>query len=116
MTQPILIALDSGTSVVKAVAFDPRGQQLAVASRANAYAMLPGGGSEQDMARTFDDAAAVLAALSADLAARFAGHEVAALAVTGQGDGTWLIDGDGEPVGPAAALARQRGLRRSWRR
>ena len=25
----------------------------------------------------------------------------AALAITGQGDGTWLIDADGEPVAPA---------------
>ena len=51
------------------------------------------------MARTWDDTAAVLRDLALhvpDLARR-----TAALAITGQGDGTWLIDGDGEPVAPA---------------
>jgi erythritol kinase len=99
MTRPVLIALDSGTSVVKAVAFSADGAILATSSRPNAYTTLPGGGVEQDMRRTWDDAAAVLAALVADLAARHPDAEIAALGITGQGDGTWLIDAAGEPVG-----------------
>lgn len=95
MTDRIIVALDSGTSVVKAVAFAADGTMLATASRPNRYAILPGGGAEQDMRRTFADAAAVLT----DLAAQVAGREIVALGVTGQGDGTWLIDTDGEPVG-----------------
>lgn len=93
----VLLALDSGTSVCKAVAFDAGGRVVADASRRNAYACTPDGGAEQDMARTWEDAAAVLAELSA----RLEGREVLALAVTGQGDGTWLVDAEGEPVGPA---------------
>ena len=99
MTTPVLIALDSGTSVVKAVAFDAGGGILATTSRANNYAILPGGGAEQDMRRTWEDAADVLADLAAQVAVGFPDAEVAALGVTGQGDGTWLIDSDGEPVG-----------------
>ena len=99
MSQTVIIALDSGTSVVKAVAFSAGGDILATSSRPNAWTALPGGGAEQDMRRTFDDAADVLAALSADLRARFPDADVVALGVTGQGDGTWLIDAAGDPVG-----------------
>ena len=28
-------------------------------------------------------------------------EKIRAVAVTGQGDGSWLVDGDGKPVGPA---------------
>lgn len=94
---PLLVALDSGTSVCKAVAFEASGAAVAAASRPNPYRCAEDGAAEQDMARSWDDAADVLA----DLAARLDGREVAALAVTGQGDGTWLADAAGEPVGPA---------------
>ena len=54
-----------------------------------------------------------------DLASR-----TAAIAVTGQGDGTWLIDRDGEPVAPAwlwldsraAAIVEELDRRRRARR
>ncbi len=95
MTKPLIVALDSGTSVVKAIAFEADGTQIAQAGRPNVYDLLPGGGVEQDMERTFGDAAAVLL----ELAEKLAGREIAALAVTGQGDGTWLVDEGGEPVG-----------------
>ena len=99
MTRPVLLALDSGTSVVKAVAFAADGAILATRSRPNTYRTLPGGGAEQDMRRSWDDAAAVLADLAAALAAHHADAQIVALGITGQGDGTWLIDTDGEPVG-----------------
>ena len=63
MTRDVLIGVDAGTSVIKAVAFDLTGAQLAVASRRNSYATLPNGGVEQDMRRTWTDTAAVLAEL-----------------------------------------------------
>jgi erythritol kinase len=98
VSEPLLVGVDAGTSVIKAVVFDPAGRQLAVASRPNRYDTTPGGGAVQDLHRTYADALAVLSDLSAmlpDLPARLAG-----VAVTGQGDGTWLIDAEGEPVGP----------------
>ena len=94
MSGDILIGVDAGTSVIKAVAFDVSGKQVAAASRRNSYASLPGGGVEQDMLRTWADTAAVLGEVTQAVGA----GNVAALGVTGQGDGTWLIDGDGKPV------------------
>jgi erythritol kinase (D-erythritol 1-phosphate-forming) len=95
----VLIGIDAGTSVMKAVAFTTDGQQLGVAAIPNHFATLPDGGVEQDMARTWADAAATLKQLSdqiPNLASR-----IIAVSVTAQGDGMWLIDKDGEPVGPA---------------
>ncbi len=94
----LIVGLDAGTSVIKAVAFDTAGRQVAVAARPNVYEERPGGVAEQDMARTWATAAEVLRLLGeevSDLPRR-----TAALAVTGQGDGTWLIDDQGEPVAP----------------
>ena len=99
MSRDLIVGVDAGTSVIKAVAFDSTGAEIAAVGRPNAYVDLPGGGVEQDMTRTWDDTAAVLRDLAQhvpELATR-----ILALAVTGQGDGTWLIDAEGEPVAPA---------------
>lgn len=92
----LIIGIDAGTSVIKAVAFDLTGKEIALASRRNEYVTLPDGGVEQDMNRTWRDTAHVLAQLAEDIpncAAR-----CAAIGVTGQGDGTWLVDDTGEPA------------------
>lgn len=99
MDDGIIIGIDAGTSVLKSVAFSRDGQQLAVAAIANEYVTFPDGGVEQDMARTWADAVTTLQQLGEkipDLASR-----LIAISVTAQGDGMWLIDEDGEPVGPA---------------
>lgn len=99
MERDLLIGVDAGTSVVKAVAFDLTGRQIAVASRPNRVLLGEGGAAEQDMDGTWADAAATLRALGErvpDLASR-----AVALSATGQGDGTWLVDAEGRPVGPA---------------
>ncbi len=95
----VLIGIDAGTSVIKSVAFSLDGTQLASAAIANDYKTLPDGGVEQDMSRTWADAAATLKQLTTkipNLAER-----LVAISVTGQGDGIWLIDAKGEPVAPA---------------
>ena len=99
MSDGVILALDAGTSVMKAVAFDLEGRILASEGRPNRYDTRADGAVEQDMVATWRDAAGVLRALAArldDLPRR-----VKALAVTGQGDGTWLMDASGEPVIPA---------------
>jgi erythritol kinase (D-erythritol 1-phosphate-forming) len=99
MRDGIIIGIDAGTSYLKSVAFSVDGRQLAVASIANDYVTLPDGGVEQDMARTWADAVSTLQQLGEkipDLAAR-----LIAISVTAQGDGLWLIDEEGDPVGPA---------------
>ncbi|MBX6321981.1 MAG: carbohydrate kinase, partial [Rhodospirillaceae bacterium] len=97
--QDLIVAVDAGTSVIKALAFDLDGNQLAAAARPNRYDSGPGGAVEQDMARTWNDTAATLAELveRVDNLPR----RVAALAITGQGDGTWLVDAEGAPAAPA---------------
>ncbi len=97
MKPPLVVAVNSGTSMVKAVAFTAGGDVVATAARANRIEPGPHGAVEQDMARTRDDCFHVLRTLAGQLC----GAEIAALAVTGQGDGTWLADADGEPVAPA---------------
>ncbi|TPN44948.1 carbohydrate kinase [Mesorhizobium sp. B1-1-4] len=92
----LLIGIDAGTSVIKSIAFDTKGRQIAAAATPNHYETRPGGGAEQDLARTWADAAATLRQL-AEKVPDLAGRTIA-IAVTGQGDGTWLIDGKGEPV------------------
>ncbi|WP_299860313.1 FGGY-family carbohydrate kinase [uncultured Roseobacter sp.] len=97
MSREIIIGIDAGTSVIKSVAFDLSGRQLDVASRPNSYDTGPGGAVTQPLARTWSDCAATLRALAdkmPDLPSR-----VAAIAVTGQGDGTWLVGADNTPVG-----------------
>lgn len=99
MTRDILIGLDAGTSVIKAVAFDLAGRQLGVAGVKNRYHSAPNGAATQDMAQTWQLAAQMLFQLSEmipDLASR-----ARAMGVTAQGDGTWLIDADGTPVSEA---------------
>jgi len=95
-TQNIIIGIDAGTSVIKAVAFDLAGRQIATASVRNKYATGDDGSATQSLAQTWTDCASALRGLGekvADLAAR-----TAAVAVTGQGDGTWLVGSGNAPV------------------
>jgi erythritol kinase (D-erythritol 1-phosphate-forming) len=100
MTRDLIIAIDAGTSVLKSVAFTLDGVQVGMTSRPNTYARFGHGCVEQDMMRTWRDATQTLG----DLAAIVSGlaSRVVALAVTGQGDGCWLVDAEGEPVGDAS--------------
>ncbi len=95
----ILIGIDAGTSVIKSVAFSTKGKQLAVFAQPNSYENLPSGGVEQDIARTWQDTVESISGLAAQLPDLV--RRTLAIAVTGQGDGTWLIDAEGEPVCPA---------------
>lgn len=93
----VLIGIDAGTSVIKSVAFDLSGKQIASAALPNRYDTIAGGGAEQDPDRTWADTAETLRKLAdavPDLAAR-----TVAISVTGQGDGTFLIDSEGKAIG-----------------
>ena len=92
----ILIGVDAGTSVIKAVAFDRAGRQIEAASTPNRYTTRADGAVFQSLDETWADCAATLRDLGAkvdNLARR-----TAAVAVTGQGDGTWLVGKDDAPV------------------
>jgi len=99
MTPDLIIGVDAGTSVIKSVAFSSRGEQIAVHAIANRYETVAGGGVEQAMGRTWTDTAQTLRGLAEQIPNL--ANRTMAVAVTGQGDGTWLIDAAGEPVLPA---------------
>ncbi len=92
----VIIGVDIGTSVTKAVAFDSENTPLASAARRSSVVRLSGGRVEQDL----DDVVRTVAEVVRETAAALAGPP-AALALTGQGDGLWLRDADGRAVRPA---------------
>lgn len=99
MTADLIIGVDAGTSVIKAVAFDLAGRQLAASAVRNSYRQGANGSATQSLSQTWADCAAAIRGLSDrldNLAAR-----VVAVAITGQGDGTWLVGADDQPVGDA---------------
>lgn len=97
MSKDVLIGVDAGTSVIKSVAFDLSGKQIAIASVPNKYQTSSDGAATQPLEQTWQDCAKTLrdlAELVPDLAKR-----TVAIAVTGQGDGTWLAGQDNRPIG-----------------
>jgi erythritol kinase (D-erythritol 1-phosphate-forming) len=95
----LIVGIDAGTSVIKAVAFDLSGRQIAVASVPNRYMTHADGAAVQSLDETWTHCARTLRELAAkveDLARR-----TRALAVTGQGDGTWLVGAHNRPVSDA---------------
>jgi erythritol kinase len=97
--QDVVVGIDAGTSVVKAVAFELGGRQIASASARNHYVTGQDGSATQSLSQTWRDCVSALKGLAdkvPSLAAR-----TAAIAVTGQGDGTWLVGAGNQPVGDA---------------
>jgi erythritol kinase (D-erythritol 1-phosphate-forming) len=95
-SRDILIGIDAGTSVIKAVAFSFAGKQIASASLPNRYSTGAAGMVTQALDETWADCARTLR----DLAGKVEGlaQRTAAMAVTGQGDGTWLVGPGNRPV------------------
>jgi xylulokinase len=94
----MIVGVDAGTSGVKAVAFAPDGEVVAVESRSLALSH-PGPGQVEQDAETV--VAAVEDVLGRLVARGVRPDEVQAAGLTGQGDGLWLLDGEGRPAGPA---------------
>ncbi|HET9067925.1 MAG TPA: FGGY family carbohydrate kinase, partial [Amaricoccus sp.] len=95
----LLIGIDSGTSVVKAVAFGLDGRQIAAAAVPNRYDTGADGAATQPLERTWTDCVQAIRALG-DKVPGLA-QRTAAVAVTAQGDGTWLVGAGDAPVGDA---------------
>jgi erythritol kinase len=90
------ICVDVGTSVIKTVAFDDRGTEIALA-RQDAIVLRPWPGfSEQNMNLVWDAAASTIRTVVHQLP-----DPVRLISLTAQGDGCWLVDADGQPTGPA---------------
>lgn len=96
---PYLIAVDSGLTVTKAVVFDAAGRSLSVASAEVPQLMPQPHHVERDMSALWRAAARSIGEAVAQAAIDEA--EIAAISVTGHGDGVYLIDHDRAPLGPA---------------
>jgi xylulokinase len=109
----VAICVDAGTSVVKAVAFDEQGTEIAVAKHSVPILRTHAGWSEQDMNAVWN----ALVLTVRDVANAVA-TGVSFLAITAQGDGCWLIDDDGNPTGPAILWndARATSFVEQWRK
>lgn len=94
----MIVGVDIGTSLTKAVAFGPDGRSVAHAGAASALRRLPGGRVEQDLDEVVGTVARVVREVAGQLAGR--GERIEALALTGQGDGLWLRDAEGGAVRP----------------
>lgn len=107
------LSVDVGTSVIKAVAFDADGAEVAVARRASEVLRPAPGHAEQDMAAVWRGVVDTVRSALASTPGR-----VDLLSVTAQGDGAWLVDDDGEPVRPAILWSdgRNPGLVERWER
>lgn len=90
-----LIGIDAGTSMIKGVAFSPGGEPLYHNRQPNKILRPKGGWQEQDMYATWQATTRVLQEITDQFSND---EEVIALGVTGQGDGCWLLDDDGEPA------------------
>jgi L-xylulokinase len=95
---PLLIGIDCGLTVTKAVVFDAAGQVLATARRASQQLKPRPRFVERDMEALW--AAAAGAVAEALTASGRAPGEVAAVAATAHGDGVYLLDRQARPLGP----------------
>ncbi|MCI2422799.1 carbohydrate kinase [Saccharopolyspora sp. K220] len=110
----MIIGVDVGTSVTKASLLDRDGSALVTHSMRSTLQRLPGGRVEQDLEEVVDSVIRVVREVAAT--AEQVGGLVEALAITGQGDGLWLRDHQGQQVGPAISWldARASGLLDRW--
>jgi glycerol kinase len=97
MTQPLLLALDQGTTSTRAILFDAAGRPLAAAGRPLAQSYPADGWVEHDAEAIFQDSVAVLREASAGRIG-----EVAALGITNQRETVVVWDRqNGRPIAPA---------------
>lgn len=99
MTDQYMLGIDIGTSLIKTVIFDLTGAEVGTDSQTVQIDGPQPGWTQQDMQAVWQEAAATIQG-----AITQAGVDPAQIAVvgpTGQGDGAWMIDRNGNPVGPA---------------
>lgn len=90
-----ILGIDAGTSNVKAVLFDEDGHEVRVASR-ESETHGEGNHVEQDMDIVWENVKACVKDVAGS--APVDKEDIIGIGVTGQGEGCWLIDRDGNPV------------------
>ncbi|HEY8445539.1 MAG TPA: FGGY-family carbohydrate kinase [Thermomicrobiales bacterium] len=92
----MILGVDAGTSVVKTVAFSKTGEALAVASQPMRTVSPRPGWQEQDVSQVIAGVASTIREVTKQVP-----EPVEMVGITGQGDGVWLVDEEGQPVRPA---------------
>lgn len=92
------LGIDIGTSRVKAVLFDQHFQACASAAQSTGPRLSANGEAEQDMAQLWQSVVAILRDIARHPALQ--NGRLRAIGLAGQGEGVWLCDAEGEPVGP----------------
>lgn len=94
-----ILGIDAGTSVVKAAIFDLLGNEVNRAARNVPINSPEPHLAEIDMSQVWVAATEAIREVLTGTSVR--PEEIAGISVTGQGDGSWMIDPDGKPLGPA---------------
>jgi L-xylulokinase len=110
-----LLGLDSGSTATKAVIFDTTGRTVAVGSRRVEQRQPRPRHVERDMQETW--AAASGAIRDALELGKVPADAITAVGVTGHGDGLYLVDHEGAPLGPGMLSLDSRAfdVREQWR-
>lgn len=91
-----ILGIDVGTSNVKAVLFDECGAEVSVSSRESKTINGAGNQVEQDMNIVWEKVKSCIKDVAES--GKAGKEEIIGIGVTGQGEGCWLIDKNGEPV------------------
>jgi len=95
---PYVIGIDAGTSKTKAVAFDLQGNELYTAGITSCTEYLKENWIESNMDNVWNDVFAVVKDVVSTL--KSSHGTPLTVGITSTGDGTWIIDKDGNPVRP----------------
>lgn len=90
-----MVAVDAGTTEIKTVGYDEAGAETTIVRRSTRVRSPRPGLAEQDLTEVWQAVAGTIHEATGGRA------DVELIAVTGQGDGCWLVDRDGRPAGPA---------------
>lgn len=106
MSGRYLLGLDGGSSSTKAVIFDMEGEVIGIGRSASPTDFPQPNWVERDMAQAWQGTAhAIREALEN---ARVSGPDIAAIGVTAHGDGLYVADAKGEPLGPGITSMDER--------
>ena len=99
MGTPVFLGIDAGTTRIKAALLDSGGTILAQAGRDATVYKPREGWCEMDMELLWQRLCEITTQLKAE--ALDVWQDIAGVGITAQGDGLWMIDEQGEPVGNA---------------
>jgi L-xylulokinase len=110
----LLLGLDAGNTVVKAVLFDRSGKVVGKAARDGHSSKPEPGHVERDIGELWDNAGEVIAACLSDAGAD--GRDIVAVGTAGHGNGLYLLDKQEQPLlGIQSLDTRAAGLAAEWR-